>query len=172
LKTGLDAGNYSNETITASSTDADNKTVTCSGTVYKTEPTNHVTDFTTSAGTPTHSAINFSWTDASGGVIPDGYLIKGSSTSYAAIVDPVDGTAESDGALVKNVDHGSGGTASITGLSANTTYYFKVFPYSNSGTNINYKIDESVPQASRTTAEAPLLHYSLRKISIILQDKI
>ena len=155
LKAGLDAGNYNTESITASSTDADNKTVTCSGTVYKTEPTNHVTDFTTSAGTPTHSAINLSWTDASDGVIPDGYLIKGSSTSYAAIIDPVDGTAESDGALVKKVDHGSGGTASITGLTENTTYYFKIFPYTNSGANINYKTDGSIPQASRTTAEAP-----------------
>ncbi len=47
LKAGLNAGNYFNEDITASSTGAIDKTVTCSGTVIPPpdppEPSNHVT---------------------------------------------------------------------------------------------------------------------------------
>jgi hypothetical protein len=118
----------------------------------KNEPSNHVEGFTASSGTPTTSAINLTWTDAAGDVVPDGYLIKGSSTSYAAIVDPVDGTAEYDGALIKNITQGTQ-TATFSGLTENTTYYFKIFPYTNSGTNINYKTNETVPQASTTTDE-------------------
>ncbi|MDP2300943.1 MAG: T9SS type A sorting domain-containing protein [Ignavibacteria bacterium] len=154
LKAGLSSGNYNDEEVTATSADATNKTVACSGTVYKIEPTNHVTIFTSAAGTPDYSAINLSWTDASGGTVPDGYLIKGSDVGYGSITDPVDGTAESDAALIKNIAHGVQ-TATISGLTASTTYYFKIFPYTNSGSNINYKIDGVVPTTTIGTGSAP-----------------
>ncbi|MFH1525179.1 MAG: lamin tail domain-containing protein, partial [Bacteroidota bacterium] len=103
-----------------------------------------------------HTAMDLTWTDATGGTLPDGYLIKGSSTSYVAIVDPVDGTAESDGGLLKNIAQGTQ-SGTINNLSASTTYYFKIFPYTNSGSNINYKTDGTIPQASSTTNGTPTI---------------
>jgi hypothetical protein len=154
LKAGLSVGDYNNETITATSTGAVDKTVTCSGSVTAppdAEPTNHATNFIVATGNPAFSAIDVVWDDAIGGVIPSAYLIKGSSVSYAAIVAPTDGTPETDAALVKNIAAGIQ-TASFTGLSENTTYYFKIFPYTNSGAAIDYKTDGTVPQDDATTA--------------------
>ncbi|MBW7888096.1 MAG: T9SS type A sorting domain-containing protein [Bacteroidetes bacterium] len=154
LKAGLSAGNYSGETISNSGGGASTQNVTANGTVYKTEPANHATSFSSAAGSPSYSAINLSWTDASGGVVPDGYLIKGSTTSFSAIADPVDGMAESDGALVKNVAQGTE-AASIGALDASTMYYFKIYPYTNSSSNINYKTDGTIPTTSLKTDDAP-----------------
>jgi len=156
LKAGLSAGNYNNETITVSSTGATSKTVTCSGTVCKPEPSNHCTNFTAANGTDPKTQITLSWTDATGSIIPDGYLIKAATGDYSNIANPVDGTAETDGTLVKNIAAGVQ-TATFSNLNSSTTYYFKIFPYTNSGTNINYKTDGTVPQISRTTASGPTI---------------
>ncbi len=98
------------------------------------EPTNHATSFT--AG----RLITVTWTDPSTGTIPDGYLIKMSSTNYTSITDPSDGTVENSSSTVKYVSHGVG-SATMGPLSGGTTWYAKIFPYTNSGSNINYKID-------------------------------
>lgn len=148
------AGTYTNVNITHTSTGATQVNKAVSGTVYKAEPTNHVGSFAVATGTPSYSVIGALWTDATGAVIPDGYLVKGSSTSFAAILDPVDGTPEADGALVKNVAAGVQ-TTSFTGLSEDTTYYFKIYPYTNSGANINYKTDGTVPTDSEPTTVGP-----------------
>ncbi len=153
LKAGLSVGDYDNEVITAASTGATDKTVTVSGTVTPppdAEPTNHASNFAVATGSPTFSAIDVVWDDATGGVIPAAYLIKGSSVSYAAIVAPVDGIPEADATLVKNIAAGIE-TATFTGLSENTTYYFKIFPYTNSGAAIDYKTNGIVPQDEATT---------------------
>ncbi|MDD3607079.1 MAG: FlgD immunoglobulin-like domain containing protein, partial [Candidatus Cloacimonas acidaminovorans] len=147
LKAGLSAGNYNNEIITASSTDATSKTVTCSGTVYKSEPSNHCSNFTVAKVTP--STIKLTWTDAAK-TTPDGYLIKGSAVSFDDITAPVDGTPESNSTLVRNVAQGLG-SWTFTNLTENTTYYFKIYPYTNSGTNINYKTDGDIPKTFGTT---------------------
>jgi len=156
LKAGLSAGNYNNETITVSSTGATSKTVTCSGTVCKPEPSNHCTNFTAANGTDPKTQITLSWTDATGSIIPDGYLIKAATGDYSNIVNPVDGTAETDGTYVKNIAAGVQ-TATFSNLNSSTTYYFKIFPYTNSGTYINYKTDGTIPQISRTTASGPTI---------------
>lgn len=156
LKAGLNAGNYNSEAITASSTDATNKTVTCSGSVTIGEPTNHVTSFASAAGTPPQSAIVLTWADATGVTVPAGYLIKGSAVSYAAITDPVDGTPETDAGLVKNISAGVQ-THTYTGLTVNTPYYFKIYSYTNSGVTINYKIDGTIPQTTKATDIYPTL---------------
>ena len=150
LKAGLSAGNYNNENITASSTGATDKTVTCSGTVYKPEPSNHCSNFIVAS--VTSSTIKLTWTDAAK-TAPDGYLIKGSSVSFADISAPVDGTPESNSTLVRNVNQ-SVGNWTFVNLSDNTTYYFRIYPYTNNGTNINYKTDGEIPQASGTTLES------------------
>ena len=156
LKADLSAGDYNGEIITASSSGATSKTVTCSGTVYKKEPSNHCSNFTAANGTDPKSQISLSWTDATGSVIPDGYLIKAATNSYDNIVSPADGTAETDGTYVKNVAAGVQ-TATFSNLNSNTTYYFKIFPYTNSGTNINYKTDGTIPQVSWKTATGPAI---------------
>ncbi len=114
-------------------------------TTLKVEPAAHVTSF--AAGTTTSASIPLTWTDAAN---TDTYLIKGSSSSFAAITAPSDGTAEADGALVHNVAQGLQ-TYTFTGLTASTTYYFKIYPYTNTGTSVNYKTDGSVPQVSAAT---------------------
>ncbi|PKN73298.1 MAG: hypothetical protein CVU50_03115 [Candidatus Cloacimonetes bacterium HGW-Cloacimonetes-3] len=140
--------------ITHTSTGATQVDKSVSGTVYKTEPTNHVTNFIVDTGTPSYSAIDAVWDDATGTVVPDGYLVKGSSVGYSSITAPSDGTAEADAALVKNVAALSE-TTSFTGLSENTTYYFKIYPYTNSGTYINYKVDGTVPSDEALTGYGP-----------------
>ena len=151
MKAGLSPGTYSND-ITCASTGATPRTVNCSGIVYKGEPTDHVTGFTASAE---GVSITLTWTDASR-YAPDGYLIKGSDSGFNDITAPVDGNPEDDGILTKNVTAGTQ-TCTFTGLSEYTTYYFKIYPYTNSGSAINYKTDEPVPQASATTLDNPNL---------------
>ncbi|MDX9747238.1 MAG: lamin tail domain-containing protein [Paludibacter sp.] len=148
LKSGLAEGNFNDEVINITSTGADAKTVTVSGSVtaaINPEPTAHVTGF--GAVEDGQNAIILDWTDAAGA---DGYLIKASTTSFEAIAAPVDGTPESDGTLVKNVAKELE-IVEFTGLAAGTTYYFKIWPYSNSGASIDYKTDGSVPQTSAMT---------------------
>ena len=154
MEAGLSPGTYSNETITCASTGATSRTVSCSGIVYKGEPTNYVTNFT--ASEVGASSITLTWTDASK-YTPDGYLIKGSDVGFNNITAPVDVTPVNDGILTKNVTAGTQ-TCTFTGLSENTTYYFKIYPYTNSGSAINYKTDGEVPQTSATTLDNPNLN--------------
>jgi len=117
-------------------------------TVIATEPAAHITN---PAAIPNSSTeITLNWTDATA----NGYLIKGSAVSFDDIAAPVDGVAEVNGTLVCNVTSGTQ-TYKFTGLTAETTYYFKLFPYNGSGEQINYKVDGSVPQATATTYKAP-----------------
>ncbi len=118
-------------------------------TVLKNEPSNHPTGF--GCGTTTGSSISLTWTDATGSVLPDAYLIKASSVGFASIADPVDGTAEADGSFVKNVTQGTQ-TVSFSGLSGSTTYYFKIYPYTNSLSNINYKTAATIQTSTCITS--------------------
>ena len=154
LKSGLSAGDYNSENISASSTGATTQNVSCSATVLKPEPTNYPTGF--ACGTTTSSSIPLIWTDATGGTVPDGYLIKWSSVSFADITNPTDGSTN-NGSNSATVSQGVQ-NYNVTGLTQNTTYYFKIFPYTNSDTNINYKTDGSVPQTSCNTLDGPCLN--------------
>ncbi len=118
------------------------------------EPTNHVLSFV--PGSPTSYSISLSWDDNDGTNLADKFLILiNTSGSFS---NPVDGTEQnddtdlSDGNGKVNINHGDE-TYNFTGLIANTTYYFKIFPYSNFGTTIDYKTDGSIPATSATTAE-------------------
>lgn len=96
------------------------------------EPTNHVTNFSVGR------VITINWKDPTSGVLPDGYLIKASSVGYSSIADPSDGTVENSSSTLKYVSYGVESTT-LSPLSRNNTYYIKIFPYTNSGSNINYK---------------------------------
>ncbi|MBT7900444.1 MAG: hypothetical protein HN601_05785 [Candidatus Marinimicrobia bacterium] len=98
------------------------------------EPSNHVTNFTLGR------EITITWTDPSTGILPDGYIIKMSTSSYASISDPTDGNVEITSNTKKYVSYGIQ-TTTMSPLSENTTYYLKIYPYTNSGSNINYKTD-------------------------------
>lgn len=133
-----------------------------SRTTLKIEPTNQPTNFI--AGTVTTSNIPLSWTAAlAGSQGPDGYLIKGSVTSLAAITDPVDGidngnaTSFSSGSA--NVKTSTSSYSSFTSQTAGTMYYYKIYSYSNAttssttSTTIDYKTD-NVPSLYHATLPA------------------
>lgn len=115
-------------------------------TVNAAEPAAHVTDFAATGDNA--SSITLTWSDANPSA--ENYLIKGSNVSYEAIIAPIDGTPETDGGLIKNVAAGVQ-TYQFTNLSATTAYYFKIFPYNGSGSQINFRTVETIPQASATT---------------------
>ena len=119
----------------------------------KTEPTNQATAF--SAGTVSTTSIPFSWTSAVvGSQAPDGYLIKGSVTSLASISDPIDGIDPGSGSLTFSSGassyKSSSTSATFTGHSAGTMYYYKIYSYTNSGTGIDFKTD-NVPSLYHAT---------------------
>lgn len=103
-----------------------------------TEPQVHVTNFS-------GKTVLLQWTDATGSTAPAGYLIRWSTTSYGDIPVPVDGTiynGASDNYVLQGVQQ-----LRLGNLNPGT-YYFKLYPYTGSGENINYKTDGSVPQMS------------------------
>ncbi|MGC9364335.1 MAG: T9SS type A sorting domain-containing protein [Fidelibacterota bacterium] len=120
------------------------------------EPTNHVSSF--SASLNGYSAIDLTWLDNDGTDVALGFLILANTSG--SFTDPVDGTPQaddtdlSDGSGVKNIAHGVQ-SYTFTGLTAETTYYFKIYPYSNVSENINYKTEGDVPSASATTETLP-----------------
>ena len=121
------------------------------------EPTNYPTNFTTALAPFT---INLSWTDATGAQLPGAYLILASDQNN--IVAPVDGTAVSNdpnladghGALnvLQGVQH-----ATFGNLPSNKQYYFKIYPYTNSGSLINYKTNGTPPYATATTSNTVII---------------
>ncbi|MBK7173707.1 MAG: dockerin type I repeat-containing protein [Bacteroidales bacterium] len=134
----------------AYATNVNGTTLSTQGNFYTfaVEPSEHVTAFI--AGTTTTTSIPLTWADATTGVPPTAYLIKASSVDFASIVDPVDGTPETDALLVKNVAQGVQ-TVDFTGLNLGTTYYFKIYPYTGASATINYKTAVTVPTASAAT---------------------
>ncbi|MDP4281788.1 MAG: choice-of-anchor J domain-containing protein [Bacteroidota bacterium] len=123
------------------------------------EPTNYPTEFDAE---PVLLSITTSWVDATGTQLPYSYLIKASETNN--IQAPVDGTPVpddldfSDGVGAKNVSYGVQ-TYTFNNLKSNKTYYFKIYPYTNSGTDINYKTDGNPPYAQATTENINIIQY-------------
>ena len=120
------------------------------------EPTNQPTVFTATANSDVQ--ITNTWVDSVvGSQAAAGYLVMCSTTGFTP---PVDGTAQadntcSDGSGVVNVASGAQ-TAVWGGLTASTTYSFTIYPYTNSGVNIDYKTDGTILTATATTT-APVV---------------
>lgn len=123
-------------------------------TVYYGEPTSHAAGFSAEVSSPTSSSVKVIWEDATGGTEPEGYVVKASGTGYGDITAPTNGNEETAAEFVKIVAQGVK-EASFTGLDAEKTYYFKIWPFTNSGAAILYKTDGTVPEASATTTAAP-----------------
>ena len=107
---------------------------------YAAEPANHAADFSA-------HCITLNWADATGTVTPDGYLVRMSSTGFAAIANPVDGTSVADDFSNKNVASGLG-KCIFGSLTPNSLYYFKIYGYTGSGGSIDYKTDGTIQQIS------------------------
>jgi len=107
-----------------------------------TEPTNYPTNFSA-------RNIKLEWTDASGGILPEKYLIRMSTNGFNAIPTPIDGISYPDSNTDLNVNYGQQ-QVWFTNLNANTTYYFKLFGYTGSGNTVDYKTDGNIPQISKT----------------------
>jgi hypothetical protein len=116
------------------------------------EPTNYPTNFTSTA---TGLGINLTWTDAIGAQLPSGYIILAGINPTLPV--PADGTPVlndtdlSDGSGAFNVAYGIE-EATFSGLEGNTTYYFTIYPYTNTGANIDYKNNGTAPATNTTTS--------------------
>ena len=108
------------------------------------EPSNYPTNFIAEVE---GADVIITWNDAVGEQLPAKYLVLASVDN---ITVPVDGTPVPDDALAKNVAYG---VESITfsGLQGGTAYHFAIFPYTNSGANIDYKTDGTYPTVTITT---------------------
>lgn len=107
------------------------------------EPTNNVSDFSS-------ASITLNWLDATGNNLPSGYLIFINTDSFDAITPPTDGNSPATYTTAKNVAYGIQ-TTTFAKLEHKTTYYFKIYSYSGSGTNTDYKTDGNVPQLEKVT---------------------
>jgi hypothetical protein len=120
------------------------------------EPSSYPTNFAAAAE---GFGARLSWTDAVGEQLPNAYLIIGVmavASKTVPVFPPEDGTAVPDnmditlGYISKNVPYGlEEYTFKI--LESNSGYEFTIYPYTNSGSNIDYKTDGTPPTASVTT---------------------
>jgi len=135
------------------------------------EPSNHATNFSAMSNGATQ--VDLTWTDNDGAQAADGFLILVNTTGTFA--DPVDGTPQADDTDLSdnegqvNVAHGVE-TYSFTGLTPETQYFFKIYPYSNSGVAIDYKTDETVPSANATPTNLLLVENFDYVASTLLTD--
>ena len=126
------------------------------------EPTNYPTAFTATASGVT---ITLDWTDAIGEQLPSAYLIQGEVVPVrnSDFEVPVDGTPVSDdldfsdGSAAVNVLYGVE-TFEFTGLTPGTAYQFIIYPYTNSGSDIDYKTDGDAPTADAVTDNITILN--------------
>lgn len=121
------------------------------------EPTNYPTDFAASGGS---FNVSVSWTDATGEQLPLGYILLAGEDNQFTI--PEDGTPVaddldlSDGYAAVNIGYGVE-MYSFSGLPQATTYYFKIYPYTNGNEYIDYKTDGSPPEDEATTANTAVI---------------
>ncbi|MEI6695961.1 MAG: endonuclease [Bacteroidota bacterium] len=121
--------------------------------VIKQEPSNFNTNILAANTSPLKTTITVSWTDATGTVTPDGYLIRASSVGFSQIQNPTDGTPESITTMQKMISSGVQ-SAVFTNLTAGTLYYFKIFPFTNTGNNIDYKTNGTIPSVVDSTSSS------------------
>ena len=118
------------------------------------EPSNYPTNFhclTNEDGL----SITVDWVDATGAQLPDKYLVLASTGN---ITVPTDGTPVADGDLAKNVAYGEQ-TVTFSDLQGGAAYHFAIFPYTNGGSNIDYKTDGNYPTTIGSTEQIITLFF-------------
>lgn len=124
----------------------------------KPEPSNYPTDF---AAAVNGVNANVTWTDATGDQLPQRYLVLASANDD--IMAPVDGTPVdddtdmSDGSAALNIAYGEE-SAIFGGLTAAESYYFAIYPYTNSADIIDYKTDGAAPSAELTMPDVSIIN--------------
>ena len=108
------------------------------------EPTNYPTNF---AAFVNGTEVGLTWTDAVGGQLPHKYVVI---AFLGGVTVPTDGIAIADSDMAKNVNYGAQ-FVEFDGLQGGNTYHFAIFPYTNSGANIDYKTDDGYPMVTVTT---------------------
>ena len=116
------------------------------------EPSNYPTNFT---ATVDGTDVTLTWTDAFGGQLPHKYVVI---AFLGGVTVPTDGIAIADSDMAKNVNFGVQ-TVTFSGLQGGVTYHFAIFPYTNSGANIDYKTDGNYPTVDATTEDIYILLY-------------
>lgn len=106
--------------------------------IWSGQPADHVTNFDA-------TTITLTWTNSTGDVLPDYYLIRRSTVGFEVIQAPADGILVPDGIHDKNVSY-SAQRCTFNEVAPDMTYYFKIYPYTVAGNNINYKTDGDVQQ--------------------------
>ncbi|BDX38408.1 hypothetical protein CYCD_17630 [Tenuifilaceae bacterium CYCD] len=116
------------------------------------EPTNHATGFAASNVISTTAQLD--WIDAvAGAQAPENYVIVINTTGTFSVTDgtPIaDDTDFSDGTGAINVAYGVQ-TYTLSTLIAGQTYTARIYPYTNSGTSIDFKTDGTIPEITFST---------------------
>lgn len=103
-----------------------------------TEPNAHVSDFS-------GKTLLLQWTDATGAVPPAGYLVRWSAAGFSDIPAPSDGVVYSE----PTDRYVMQGEQQLRLNLPPGTYYFRLYPYTGSGSEINYKTNGGVPEFSK-----------------------
>ncbi len=121
------------------------------------EPSQYPTVFSAQAQSDTE--ITLTWTDAMGAVEPGGYVLH--CNTVDSFYPQLDGFPELEGTDCDTYGlvYIAQGEQSYTwaGLNTGTQYFFKLVPYTNSGSSVDYKTDGSAPTANATTTTRDLL---------------
>ncbi|UII30532.1 Ig-like domain-containing protein [Fulvivirga ulvae] len=134
---------------------ADNSTITAE--VLGT-PSNHPTAFSITNTTAT--SLELTWTGSASGQLPEYYLIVARETSGGTFTSVIDGTPVADdfdfsggsanGAVT--VLHQSGtNTYTWTGLDEFTDYTFRIYPFTNYSTSVDYRTNGMIAETSGIT---------------------
>lgn len=119
------------------------------------EPSQQSTNLIVAEGANNFS-LDLSWTAGAGTQLADGYLILYKTTAGSFPADPTDLIAQGNtfnginGVL--NLAASPTPSTSISGLNSGVQYDFKIYPYTNSGNQIDYKTDATILTGSGTTS--------------------
>lgn len=120
------------------------------------EPSGHVSDLKAEA---VGRGLQISWAKPLEEPLPDGFVVwVGDSPKVRLPMDGMESEVDadlSDGEALLDVDGGSS-EVSVT-AAPGSRYYVAVFPYSNSGPHINYRLDSPFPVTAATTAPVPVV---------------
>ncbi|WP_350110816.1 hypothetical protein, partial [Fulvivirga sp.] len=137
-------------------------------TIINPEPSEDINQVSFISTGQTSNTIGLSWTNSVTDQIAYQHLIlvkeSGSfpnPTDGSFINNDLDLTTGTTGQLAINVPHGQN-TFNVTGLNSGTSYDFEIYPYTNNGANVNYRINSpaTLTQATPVASFSRLLSVS------------
>jgi hypothetical protein len=157
LKTGLSVNTYSNEIITIASTNTTSKEVTCSGRVIKPAPTEQANGIEFSNASYTSLTVN--WTPGNG---DSRIVVMNTTNSFTmptnGILPTANAVYQASGEQVMYVYDGEFNQVTISGLEPNTTYWVRVYEYTNETTFVRYNTATATNNPlSKKTEEGPCI---------------